>query len=135
MRLPASTCKSLVSIAISEAVRLDLLAPVVGVVRGPRGVVGTAVPEATVYEDHKPDGTKDDVRATAAVREYRPVNAKSETACMKQPAKHQLWLRIATAGARHALADDSRRRTELRSLRARERQATASWPCGVIASR
>lgn len=133
--VPPSRGKTLVSVTVAEPVGLDLLSPVVGVVGRPRRVFWTAVPETTVNEDDELDRPEDDVGSPAPVGKDGAVDPETETTGVQQPAKHDLRPGVPAPGASHAGTHSSGGRAELGSLRASERQATASRPCGVIVSR
>jgi hypothetical protein len=103
--VPASRGKPPVSVAIAQPIRLDLLAPEVGIVRRPGRVFQAAVPEAPVDEHRHVRRRENEICATLDVSEDRTVYAVAKAAPVQDPAQFPLGLRITPAGSRHARAD------------------------------
>lgn len=133
--VPAFRRQALVGVSIAKPIRFDLLAPEVGVVGGPGCMLRAAMPETAIHEHHELRWTEDDVGASATNALHRAIDAEPKSASVQQASQDDLRLGVPAARARHSRADGGSRRAQLRSLRTPEGQATASRPCGVIASR
>jgi len=83
---PASLFELRVGVCVSSAIRLDLLAPPLGVLLWPCAVLRTPVPEAPVDENGDPEPWERDVGTAAGARQ-RVVDAKAKATAVKQRPK------------------------------------------------